>query len=152
MLRKSIAATAWVFVAAMIVNTAVALHYGWPAEFDAPGRPETIRTDFILHGTRISPPVHALLILAVAGWFALYRGWRGVAATVVLAAFSVLVTIAAAGEPAGLPSNKVPYSVWLILGSVGRYAPILLIIFGVLELTRRAVHRRRQSPSGHAPS
>jgi hypothetical protein len=111
MLRKLIAATAWVFVVAMIVNTAIALHYSWPAEFDAPGRPETIGTDFVLHGTRISPPVHALLILAFAGWFALYSGWRGVAGAAVLAAFSVLVTIAAAGEPAGLPQNDIPHAV-----------------------------------------
>jgi hypothetical protein len=144
MLRKWIAGTAWVFVAAMIVNTAIALHYGWPAEFDAPGRPETIRTDFILHGTRISPPIHALVILAAAGWFALYRGWRGVAGTAVLAAFSVLVTIAAAGEPAGLPKNDIPHAAWLILGSIGRYAPILLIILGASELIRRAVYRKRE--------
>ena len=144
MLRKLIAVTAWVFVVAMIVNTALALHHGWPAEFDAPGRPETIGTDFVLHGTRISPPVHALVILALAGWFALYSGWRGVAGVAVLAAFSVLVTIAAAGEPAGLPQNDIPRAVWLILGSIGRYAPILLIILGLSELIRRAVSRRRQ--------
>jgi hypothetical protein len=144
MLRKIIAATAWVFVAAMIVNTAIALHYRWPAEFDAPGRPETIGTDFVLHGTRISPPVHALAILAAAGWLALYRGWRGVAGTAVLAAFSVLVTIAAAGEPAALPQNDIPYGVWLILGSIGRYAPILLMIIGVSELVRRAILRKRE--------
>ena len=144
MLRKSIAATAWVFVVAMIVNTAIALHYGWPAEFDEPGRRETIGTDFVLHGTRISPPVHALVILAAAGWFALYQGWRGVAGTAILAAFSILVTIAAAGEPAGLPQNNIPQAAWLILGGIGRYAPLLLIILNVSVLIRRAVPRNRQ--------
>jgi hypothetical protein len=141
MLGKGIAATAWIFVLAMIVNTVIALHYRWPAEFDAPGNRATIMTDFILHGTRISPPVHALLIIATAGWFALYRGWRGVAATTALVAFSLLVTIAAAGEPAGLPNNEVPWVVWLILGLIGRYAPILLIVLGLAELVRRTIQR-----------
>lgn len=143
MLRKSIAATAWVFVLAMIVNTIIALHYRWPAEFDAPGDPATIMTDFILHGTRISPPVHALLIITAAGWFALYRGWRGIAATVALVAFSLLVSIAAAGEPAGLPNNDVPRLAWLILGLIGRYAPILIIVLGLAELGRRTMQRTR---------
>jgi hypothetical protein len=141
MLRKGITATAWIFVLAMIVNTIIALHYRWPAEFDAPGNPATIMTDFILHGTRISPPVHALLMIAAAGWFALYRGWRGVTATAALVAFSLLVTIAAAGEPAGLPNNGVPWGVWLILGLIGRYAPILLIVLGLADLVRRIIQR-----------
>jgi hypothetical protein len=143
MLRRLIAVTAWVFVVAMVVNTMIALRYGWPAEFDAPGNPDTITTDFILHGTRISPPVHALLILATAGWFALYRGWRGVVATLALVAFSLLVTIAAAGEPAGLPQNDVPRFAWLILGVIGRYAPLLLILLGLAELVRRVLRRAR---------
>jgi hypothetical protein len=138
MLRRCIKATAWMFVLGMIVNTIIALRYGWPAEFDAPGDPDTITTDFILHGTRISPPLHALVIIASAGWLATYRGWRGIAAIVVLLAYSVLVTVAAAGEPAGLPHNNVPRLVWLILGGIGRYAPILLILFGAAELIQRA--------------
>jgi hypothetical protein len=148
MLRKLIAVTAWVFVGAMVVNTAIALYYGWPAEFDAPGRPETSWTDFILHGTRISPPVHALVVLAVAGWFTLHQGWRGIAGTAVLAAFSMLVTIAAAGEPAGLPPNEIPHAVWFILGSIGRFAPILLIGMGLIELSRRALLAKRQRLGG----
>lgn len=139
----------WLFVLAMIVNTVIALHYRWPAEFDAPGSPDTIATDFILHGTRISPPVHALLILTLAGWFALYKGWRGVMGTVVLMAFSLLVTIAAAGEPAGLPQNGVPRMVWLVLGSIGRYAPLLLMGLGASELLRRAFFRTARGRERH---
>jgi hypothetical protein len=93
--------------------------------------------------TRISPPVHALVVLAVAGWLSLYSGWRGVAGAALLAAFSILATIAAAGEPAGLPQNTIPHAVWLILGSIGRYAPILLIVLRVSELIRRAVFKNR---------
>ena len=143
MLRKSIAWTAWTFVAVMIVNTVIALHYRWSAEFDAPGNPATIGTDFILHGTRISPPVHAMVIIALAGWLALRRGWRGVAAIVALVAFSLLSTIAAAGEPARLPANDVPGAAWFFLGAIGRYAPLLIIGLGLAELVRRGAGRAR---------
>jgi lysylphosphatidylglycerol synthetase-like protein (DUF2156 family) len=149
MLRKSLAAVALLFVGAMVVNTLIALHYRWPAMFDAPGNAETIATDFILHGTRISPPVHALVILSLAGVFALLRGWRGVLATIVLVAFAVLVTIAAAGEPAGLPENDVPKLAWVALGTIGRYAPILIIALGLSELARRFMQRPRQGSAGN---
>lgn len=146
-LQRGIALASWTFVAAMIVNTAIAVHYRWPAMFDAPGDPATVGTDFILHGTRISPPVHAMMILALAGWFALRSGWTGVVATLVLIAFSALVTIAAAGEPAGVPANAVPHGAWLLLGAIGRYAPLLIILLGSAELVRRMLPRRRDVPA-----
>jgi hypothetical protein len=152
MLGKGLRAATLLFVAAMIVNTTIALYYRWPAMFDAPGNPETIGTDFILHGTRISPPVHALLILALAGWSVLYRGWRGVASALILVAFSVLVTIAAAGEPSKLPPNEVPVLAWYVLGAIGRYAPIAIIVLGVAELARRAYQRHRQDKGGQTAS
>lgn len=150
MLRKMLSALALLFVAAMVVNTVIALHYRWPAMFDAPGNPATIGTDFILHGTMISPPVHALVILTFAAVFALYRGWRGVVATILLVGFSALGTIAAAGEPAPLPPNDVPTIIWSALGAIGRYAPLLIIGLGLAELIQRGVvrneHRSAERP------
>lgn len=140
-LRLLLSGVAMVFVAAMIVNTAIALHYRWPAMFDAPGNPHTTTTDFVLYGTRISPPAYALVILAFAAVVALRRGWPGLAATVVLVAFSALSVIAGAGEPAGLPPNNVPSFVWTVVGTIGQFAPILVIAAGLSELVRRALSR-----------
>jgi hypothetical protein len=47
------------------VNTVIAIHYRWPAMFDAPGNPATMETDFIWYGTRISPPVPAMVVFAL---------------------------------------------------------------------------------------
>jgi hypothetical protein len=143
MLRKALAAVGLLFVAAMIVSTGIALHYRWPAMFDAPGNPETIMTDFVWYGTRISPPVPGMVILTSAALCVLFRGWRGVAATLVLCGFSLLVMIAGAGEPATLPPNNIHPSVWFILGVIGRYAPIFIIALAFTELVRRGVSRRR---------
>jgi hypothetical protein len=151
MLRKSLAAVALLFIAAMVVNTAIALHYRWPAMFDAPGNPATIMTDFIWYGTRISPPVPAMIVFTLLALAALWRGWRGVAATVLIIALCVLMTIAGAGEPAGLPTNNVPRWAWLILGTIGGYAPLLVAALGAAELIRRFLSRRRQTAPGGLP-
>jgi len=143
MLRKTLMTVTLLFVAAMVINTLIALHYKWPAMFDAPGDPRTIMRDFVWYGTRISPPVPGLLILTLSGILALHSGWRGVLATLLLVVLSILVTIAAAGEPAGLPPNDVPQVAWFVIGAIGRYAPILLITLGVAELIRRVTKARR---------
>lgn len=143
MLRKGLTSVALLFVAAMIINTAIALHYRWPAMFDAPGNPDTIMTDFIWYGTRISPPVPGLTVFTIAALMSLYNGWRGVAATVVIMTVSVLMIIAGGGEPAGLPQNDVPSWAWLILGTIGLYAPLLIIVLGAADLARRFRARRR---------
>jgi hypothetical protein len=64
-LRKSLAGVALLFIVAMTVNTVIAIHYRWPAMFDAPGNPATMETDFIWYGTRISPPVPAMVVFAL---------------------------------------------------------------------------------------
>lgn len=149
MLRKGLTSVALLFVAAMIINTAIALHYRWPAMFDAPGNPATIMTDFIWYGTRISPPVPALVVFTLAALVALYGGWRGVAGTVVIMAVSVLMVIAGGGEPAGLPQNNVPGWAWRLLGTIGYYAPLLIIGLGAAELASRFRTRRRAAaPTG----
>lgn len=142
MLSKTLRGVAFVFIAAMIVNTVIALYYRWPAMFDAPGNPETIATDFIFHGTRISPPIHALIILTIAALCTRLSGWRGVASVLLLIGFSVLGVIAAAGEPSNLPANNVPLLLWTILGTVGRYAPPVIIALGIAELLWRRAERR----------
>ena len=142
-IRKALCATALLFVAAMVVNTIIALHYRWPAMFDAPGNPDTIMTDFILYGTRISPPVMPMLVVAIAGLLALKRSNWGIAATLVVMAFSALVSIAGAGEPAGLPPHNIPRALLRVLGTVGAYAPLLMIALGAAELARRLIARRK---------
>jgi hypothetical protein len=62
MLRKLLTTVALLFITAMIINTVIALHYRWPAMFDAPGNPATIMTDLVWYGTRISPPVPAMTV------------------------------------------------------------------------------------------
>ena len=145
MLRKWLASLTLLFVGVMIVNTGIALAYRWPAMFDAPGNPDTIGTDFILHGTMISPPVHAMVLLAVAAVFALRDGWRGVLATVLLVALSTLGIIAGGGEPQALPANRIPDFAWQILGAIGRYTPLAIVAIGLAELSRRAVRRSNRS-------
>jgi hypothetical protein len=76
----------------------------------------------------------AFTLLSIA---ALWRGWRGVAATVLIVALCALMTIAGAGEPAGLPANDLPRWAWVILGTIGGYAPLLVAVLGVTELVRR---------------
>jgi hypothetical protein len=51
------------------------------------------------------------------------------------------MTIAGAGEPAGLPANNVPRWAWVVLGTIGGYAPLLVAGLGVAELVRRFVTR-----------
>jgi hypothetical protein len=133
------------FIMAMIVNTAIALHYRWPAMFDAPGDPATIGSDFIWYGTRISPPVPAMTAFTLLALAALWRGWRGVAATVLIVVLCAMMTIAGAGEPAGLPANEVPRSAWVILGTIGGYAPLLVAVLGLAELVRRFVSRQNEA-------
>jgi hypothetical protein len=140
-LRKSLTGVALLFIVAMIVNTMIALHYRWPAMFDAPGNPATIETDFIWYGTRISPPVPAMIAFTLLALAALWRGWRGVVATVLIVALCALMTIAGAGEPAGLPANDLPRWAWLILGTIGGFAPLLVAGLGISELVRRLLTR-----------
>jgi hypothetical protein len=47
------------------------------------------------------------------------------------------MTIAGAGEPAGLPANNVPRWAWIILGTIGGYAPVVVAALGVADLVRR---------------
>ncbi len=145
MLRRSLTSVALLFIATMIVNTLIALHYRWPAMFDAPGDPATIMTDFVWYGTRISPPVPAMLVFTASALLALSRQRRGVVGTVVIMAVSVLMTIAGAGEPPGLPPNDVPAWAWRVLGAIGRLAPLLVILLGAAELVRRVRARRLRS-------
>jgi hypothetical protein len=140
-LRKSLTGVSLLFIVAMIVNTVIALHYRWPAMFDAPGNAATIETDFIWYGTRISPPLPAMIAFTLLAVAALWRGWRGVVATVLIIALCALMTIAGAGEPAGLPSNNLPRWAWVILGTIGGYAPLLVAVLGVAELVRRFMTR-----------
>jgi hypothetical protein len=140
---------ALLFIVAMIVNTVIALHYRWPAMFDAPGDPATIETDFIWYGTRISPPVPAMIAFTLLSLAALWRGWRGVAATVLIVALCALMTIAGAGEPAGLPANGLPRWAWVILGTIGGYAPLLVAVLGVSELVRRTLCRPNKLGSNY---
>jgi hypothetical protein len=135
------------FIVAMIVNTLIALHYRWPAMFDAPGNPATIEADFIWYGTRISPPVPAMIVFTLLSLAALWRGWRGVAATVLIIVLCGLMTIAGAGEPAGLPANDVPRWAWVILGTIGGYAPLLIAALGIAELIKRFATRDQKAAS-----
>jgi hypothetical protein len=117
--------------------------------FDAPGDPATIETDFIWYGTRISPPVPAMIAFTLLSLAALWRGWRGVAATVLIVALCALMTIAGAGEPAGLPANGLPRWAWVILGTIGGYAPLLVAVLGVSELVRRTLCRPNKLGSNY---
>jgi hypothetical protein len=148
--RKGLTGVALLFIAAMIVNTSIALHYRWPAMFDAPGNPATMGTDFIWYGTRISPPVPAMVAFTLLALAVLWRGWRGAAATILIMVLCVLMTIAGAGEPAGLPENNVPRWAWIILGAIGFYAPLLVALLGAAELVVRLMNRRRHSPASSA--
>lgn len=141
MLRKSLTGVSLLFIVAMIVNTVIALHYRWPAMFDAPGNPATIETDFIWYGTRISPPVPAMIAFTLLALATVWRGWRGVVATVLIVVLCALMTIAGAGEPPGLPANNLPRWSWVILGTIGGYAPLLVAVLGLTELVRRFVTR-----------
>jgi hypothetical protein len=82
--------------------------------------------------------LHAFTLLALA---ALWRGWRGVVATVLIVALCAIMTIAAAGEPAGLPANNVPRWAWIILGTIGGYAPLVVAALGLADLVRRYLSR-----------
>jgi hypothetical protein len=132
---------ALLFIVAMLVNTVIALHYRWPAMFDAPGNPATIETDFIWYGTRISPPVPAMIVFTLLALAVLWRGWRGVVATVLIVALCAIMTIAGAGEPGGLPANNIPRWAWIILGSIGGYAPLVVAALGIADLVRRYLGR-----------
>ncbi len=147
MLRKSLTGVSLLFIVTMIVNTVIALHYRWPAMFDAPGNPATIETDFIWYGTRISPPVPAMIVFTLLSLAALWRGWRGVVATVLIVVLCALMTIAGAGEPAGLPANGIPRWAWVILGTIGGYAPLLVAVLGIAELVRRFLTRNTEEGS-----
>jgi hypothetical protein len=80
----------------------------------------------------------AFTLLALA---ALWRGWRGVVATVLIVALCAIMTIAGAGEPAGLPANNVPRWAWIILGTIGGYAPLVVAALGLADLVLRYVSR-----------
>jgi hypothetical protein len=148
-LRKCLTSVSLLFIVAMIMNTLIALHYRWPAIFDAPGNPATIETDFIWYGTRISPPVPAMIAFTLLSLAALWRGWRGVVATVLIVALCAIMTIAGAGEPAGLPPNDLPRGAWVILGTIGGYAPLLVAVLGVSELVRRFLARNMKEGAGN---
>jgi hypothetical protein len=51
------------------------------------------------------------------------------------------MTIAGAGEPAGLPANNIPRWAWIILGSIGGYAPLVVAALGIADLVRRYLGR-----------
>jgi hypothetical protein len=59
------------------------------------------------------------------------------------------MTIAGAGEPAGLPENDLPRGAWVILGTIGGYAPLLVAVLGVSELVRRFLARNMKEGAGN---
>jgi hypothetical protein len=56
-------------------------------------------------------------------------------------ALCAIMTIAGAGEPAGLPANNVPRWAWIILGTIGGYAPLVVAALGLADLVRRYLSR-----------
>jgi hypothetical protein len=112
--------------------------------FDGPGNPATIETDFIWYGKRISPRVPAITAFTLLALAALWNGWQVVAATVLIVALCALMTIAGAGEPAGLPANDSLSGPGASSVPSGGYAPLLVAVLGVAELARQFVTRNNE--------
>ena len=81
------------------ISTVIAILNKLPYEFGGTGNPNTVAADSLTHGTTISPPLIALVILAVFTTLTLRRGWLGVVGVVGVTLFALLFLIAGLGEP-----------------------------------------------------
>jgi hypothetical protein len=130
------------FLVVSLIGAVVAIHAGFENRFAGNGDPRHVARDFVSgSGTALSPPLNALLFVAVLSALALWRhrGW-GVVGAVGLTAFGVLFTAAAVGQ--GLwPSRLNPFEHLLALA--GLALAVAMVVCGVLDLRDRWRDRPR---------
>jgi hypothetical protein len=130
------------FLIVSVIGAVVAIHGGLEYRFAGNGDPRHVGRDFASGGgTALSPPLNALLFLAVLSAIALWRhrGW-GVVGAVGLTAIGALFVLAAVGE--GLWPSRLNLGEHL-LALAGLALAVAMVVLGLLDLRERWRDRPR---------
>ena len=126
---------------------ALALVFGWPAQFGGPGDPDDVAGDLVIRGTAASPPLFLMLVLAVFAILVRRPGRWGTLAAIRICLLSVLTFAVSLGQALATPTPDVPKAVLVASGAVGGLLSLALLLSGVADLSARA--RNRPSRTGH---
>lgn len=123
-----------------LVAAIVAIRENRPAEFAGSMSGLPVLQDFIYGmGTAMSPPLYAMLVLALLTILSLRAGRRGLIGVVGLTIAGLLFSIGALGEPINLellnPASFDPLKAVLQTGMI--LVPLLMAVFGWREWANR---------------
>jgi hypothetical protein len=128
-------------------GAALALVFGWPAQFGGPGDPDDVAGDLVIRGTAASPPLFLMLVLVAFAILVRRPGRWGTLAAVRICLLAVLTFAVSLGQASASPTPDVPGAVLVASGAVGGLLSLALLLSGIAELAARA--RNRPSRTGH---
>ncbi len=139
MLHVAFMSLGCLYVLAGAAATWAALHYQLPAMFLPVRQPEELTTDIWWWGTRLSPPVPALLGFAVALWLARPNSGRhGRTAHAAATLFGLAFSIGTAGEPILQPAESASAPLLLMLQAIVLAVPAAFTAISIILLAKRA--------------
>lgn len=109
-----------------VVSAVVSIAAGWPSQFEGPGDPSNVASEFVARGTATAPPLLPFLLLGAAGLLVRRRGWVGMTAAGVLLVIGGLFIIGGLGEIFAPEPVTTPRSVLVVGGVVAITAGGLL--------------------------
>ena len=130
-------------------GAALALTFGWPAQFGGPGDPDDVAGDLVIRGTAASPPLFLMLVLAVFAILVRRPGRWGTLAAVRICLLAVLTFAVSLGQTLASPTPDVPGVVLVASGAVGGLLSLALLLSGVADLAARARNRPSRPRHDH---
>lgn len=127
-----------------VVGTAIGIAARLPYQFGGIGEPSRVGEDFVTRGTAVSPPVVALVILAIAIVIAMQRGLVGRLGSALLAILAAVFFIPTLGEITGAGAFSGATQVFVIVWALIGLAILVLMLWSG---AREAIRGQPSTPS-----
>ncbi|MEO6827153.1 MAG: hypothetical protein ABI255_07220 [Microbacteriaceae bacterium] len=128
----------------IVIEAVLSLIARWPYQFGGPGNPDAVWSDFISHGTALSPPMFLIVVLAVLTLGVRLRGWVQLISGILLAVLSLAMTIGAAGELLSPTSADVPWVIQFVGSAINAVLAVALLAITAMWLVTRWRARGQQ--------